>query len=47
MILITLISCRLIDYGTITTKQELSIFDKELEWYEDRFNSLNKELYGE
>ena len=23
------------------------IFDKELEWYEDRFNSLNKELYGE
>ena len=23
------------------------IFDKELEWYEDRINSLNKELYGE
>ena len=23
------------------------IFDKELEWYEKRFNSLNKELYGE
>ena len=23
------------------------IFDRELEWYEKRFNSLNKELYGE
>ena len=23
------------------------IFDKELEWYEKRFNSLNKEIYGE
>ena len=41
MILITLISCRLIEYGIVDDKNKLSIFDKCIKW----FSSISYEIY--
>lgn len=41
MILSSLITCRLIDYGTINTKENLSIFDKIIKFFSD----ISYEIY--
>lgn len=41
MILVTLISCRLIEYGILESKKKLSIFDKCIKW----LSSISYEIY--
>lgn len=41
MILVTLISCRMIEYGIVDDKNELSIFDKCIKW----LSSISYEIY--
>lgn len=41
MILVTIISCRLIDYGTLTLKENLSVFDKIIK----SFSKVSYEVY--